>query len=128
MASSLAPAALVSHDELKTGIMGTRSVIHVTPKHQTPLLKTALELRAAGSLFLRDVAQGAKLLFSHNTLALVGLPCWRLPSCLAVRRTCGCGRVCRPGLAARAHEARAAAEGDVLSVTAEPDAISAPRC
>ena len=42
--------------------------------HQAPnpLLKTALELRAAGSLFLRDVAQGV-LLFSHNTLALVGL-------------------------------------------------------
>ncbi|MFO1226180.1 transglycosylase SLT domain-containing protein [Roseateles sp.] len=93
-------------------------------KHQTPLLKTALELRAAGSLFLRDVAQGV-LLFSHNTLALVGL------AVLAVAFVFGSQADLRMRLESAAlgwlharHEARAAAEGDVLSVTAEPDAIS----
>jgi Transglycosylase SLT domain len=93
-------------------------------KPQSPLLRAAREIRAAGGLFLRDVSQGV-LLFSHNTLALVGL------AVLAVAFIFGSQSDLRVQVESAAlgwlharHEARAAADGDVLSITAEPDAIS----
>lgn len=91
---------------------------------RSQLLRTAREIRSAGALFLRDVAQGV-LLFSHNTLALVGL------AVLAVALVFGSQADLRVRVESAAlgwlharHEARAAAEGDVLSGSVEPDAIS----